>query len=156
VFKEPTLIIQQPSQSTNDFILNCCYNPLADQYLVAWSGITSSGEKDNAYYCLIASSGEILQEPTTIPGSYYSYKAIAPCYNSLNNTFFLTWFNVNSDTFFATIDAQGRVLTPSTQILDFKSSIFGNIYCSFNPINNSILISTASKNLYKSTYCRES
>lgn len=137
VFKEATAINCPNSVAANGGNINCCFNTYSNQYLVAWT----SSNHPNPYFSLISADGTALQNDIPIPGEPLSYKSIATCYNSRNNEFFLTWFDTLGRTYFCTLDSSGRLKTPSTLVPGLVFDIYYDLYCSFNPVNNTFLIS---------------
>lgn len=146
VFKGATPINCVNSQAANGGNINCCFNTKTQQYLMAWTSTPLS----KPFFTIINADGSIFKNDIALEGE--SYKSIATCYNSRENTYFLTWFITGGEVYYSTLDKNGNIIEnpkPLPGLLFYDTS---DLYCSYNPLNNNFLISGPSIDS-KSQFC---
>lgn len=121
----------------------CCYNSRDNQYLVSW---VDNDSPHNPYFILYDAFGNIVTSATAIDFSG-AYVACSNCYNSRDNQFFLSWYNLQGvDNYSAVLSASGDVVVSPTA-LGFSSAggfVIPN-YCTYNSVNNTILLTGATE-----------
>ena len=148
VFKGATLINCVNSQAANGGNINCCFNTKTQQYLMAWTSTPSN----KPFFSIINADGSIFKNDIAIEGE--SYKSIATCYNSREDTYFLTWFQTGGAVYYCTLDKNGIIIENPKLLPDLLFDDTSDLYCTYNPLNNNFLISGPSTPApLKSQFC---